>query len=311
MSEPSKAVSLDAAIDQVAEDLAASSWDRITEFKVDQDTGETQIVVADEPAAPEVTPEATPEVAPQPPLDQGDPALRKWATQVSQRNALVEAEVQSLKQKQLDADAALDKDEFVERFAAALPEDMSQVYGDRKAFAKVITVAADRLADRKTKEVQAQLDTARQALAGMGQALEFVAALNPEFGELQPIIASAVRDFADKNPGDSLFNHFTHSALLGAARAFRDQTRGQHPQQTATQATISTGQATSPPQTAPAQREARPADSKAAQAASTEGISLDERSTRDIGRQQATGRNAFSKNVSAVIDDIFGDSQGI
>lgn len=284
--------------------LGTASWDSLIDTVIDEASGEIQIVVPDPEPPAAADPEApAPEGIGPAPLDQSYEHVRAWATRASQRNSELASEVEALKQKQIDADAALDADTFVERVANALPEDMSVVSGDRRNFAKVITATAREIAKAQTKELTTRLEQATQQLAGMGQVVQLATAISPEWPELRPLIKDAANAYASANAGASIFEHFTLNDIVTAARAYRDQSRQQ--QQTAPRAaTTAQGQAPPPPSAAPSPvREARQ-PSKAALAAGETGVSVHDRDLRDLGRERAKGPKGFNVNISSIIDDV-------
>ena len=279
---------------------STNSWDRIIDTAFDEG-GNLLLEVED---APEASPE---EPAASVPADYGEvPAadksyehVRAWATRASQENSELARKVEQLEKTRMDAEAAMDADGFIDRVASALPEDMGTVLGDRKNFARVISVTARHIADAQTKALRDQVSQHQEALSGYAKALEFMAATNQEFTELQPIIAHAASVFAQANGGARLYDHFTFNDIVTAARTYRD---GARQQQTAPPATTAQGQAPTPP-TAAVQREARQ-PTRAAAAAGEQGYAVPDRDLQDLGRARATGRGSFMKNVDSIIDGV-------
>jgi hypothetical protein len=293
------------------DDLPAAkpdAWDAIIDTVLDDDSGELQLVVADqEEAAPAEAEDKGPAdageppaaAAPQPPLDQGDPALRAWATKLSQENARLRERQDKLEQRHELADAQQGSEEFIERLAKALPEDMDSILRDRRGFARVVTKAAERIAANATKALSEQVTTLWQdrrrpsSCRFHGARLTF---------RNHPARQAVVEEYA-RNFNKSVFEDYAISDVLKVARGLRDQSKQ------AQVATTAPGQAPTPPPAAPpVTREARPLVTPAQRVAAASGVSVNEDGARSMGRTLDTNPRAFGSNVSLLIDDVIGEA---
>jgi hypothetical protein len=314
MVDPQPNPGLDApAASDVAQDKP-SAWDAIIDTVIDDASGEISFVVADAETdkatanpAVQAPDEATsaPDGPSAPPLDKSYQEIRAWATRVSQENAEIKRKLSDVEQRYEVADSSKDFDDFVGRFAAALPEDMHGLVSDRAAFARVVAKAADVLADRKTKTLKENVGSLQAGVADIGRALEFVAAAAPEVGALVPYVQALASNYGQANNGASIFDAYSTTDVLAAARAYRAQTQQQPQTQVATTAP---GQGfPAPPSAAQPSPVARPVG-PAQRAASAHGVSMNGDQASSIGRSLETGSRAFAGNIRSIIDDVIGDA---
>jgi hypothetical protein len=289
----------------------ADPWASIIDTALDEETGELTLVVDDEKApeaasstdtapAPEAGQAPAEAAAPEPPLDKSAQELRAWATRVAQENARNREEIDRLKARNEQADAAVNDDEFIRNLAERLPEE---VFSDRRSFATVVTKVAARMADKATKSLSEQVTTLKGELSSMGRALEFSAAASPEVQALVPHVRNIATQYQEAY-GRNVFDDYSVSDVLTVARGYRDhQSPSQQPQ-----ATTAPGQASTPPPAAPPAREARPPVTPAQRAAASSGVSVGQDAISGLGRPLAKGPGSFNENVRSLIDDVIGEA---